>query len=121
MEQSSSLYVTEKHQSHEAYKSKGKETKLSPTSGRNEQSKTLGFNTIHEVPAELHENSHDQRLPSSASLKEQMSLLFLMQHESLSYPIRRPGNYLHRCIRFSFVKYHIISIQPNRPTQCSGS
>ena len=54
MEQSSSLTrltVTKKH----------------PTSGCSEQSKTLGFNTIHEVPAELREDSHNQRLPSSAS------------------------------------------------------
>ena len=115
------LTVTEKHQKPWGLQVQGKETKFSPTSGRSEQSKTLGFNTIHEVPAVLHEDNHNQRLPSSASLKEQWSLLFLMQHGPLSFPIRRPKNYMHRCIMFSFVKYHIFSIQPNRPTQCSSS
>jgi hypothetical protein len=36
-----------------------------------------------------------------------------VHHGSLTYPICCPENYLYRCIRFSFVKNHIISIQPN--------
>ena len=79
--------------------------------GHNEQSRTLVLNMIHEVPAELRKDGRDQRL--SASLKEQRSLLLLVQHGPLSYPIRCPKNYLHRCIMFSFVKYHIVFIQPN--------
>ena len=69
---------------------------------------------IHEVPAELHEDG--QRLPSSTSLKEHWSLLLFVQHGPLSYPIRHHENELHGCIKFSFVKHHIIFIQPNRPT-----
>lgn len=70
MKQSSILYYScmiEKHHAISLTRPR-KNNKVQPTSGRNDQSKILGVNTIHEFPAELRKDGHDQRLPSSASL-----------------------------------------------------
>lgn len=54
-----------KNQRYMAYTCKEKKKeKFKPTSGHNEQSKTLNFNMIQEAPTELYNDTHDQCLPS---------------------------------------------------------